>query len=225
MAPRDASGVLKPDRALLWSGLLLAVGLLVFFGLAALAAAGRLEVFDRELILALRPAGVKPGAGGQLQVVQDVTALGGTTLIVFATALGVLGFAFQRKPRHALLLLGAVLMARLSCNVAKSVFARPRPEILSHEAFVQSASFPSGHATLATATYLTIAMLAASLVSRQPTRRLFHTAALLVAAGVGVSRVYLGVHYPSDVLAGWVLGAMWTLGAWVALRATSPRQS
>ena len=90
---------------------------------------------------------------------------------------------------------------------------------MPHEVYVYSGSFPSGHSTLSAATYLTLAMLVASLETRRRTKALAYSMAGLVLVGVGFSRVYLGVHWPSDVLAGWCLGATWALAAWVMLRA------
>ena len=89
---------------------------------------------------------------------------------------------------------------------------------MPHEVYVYSGSFPSGHSTLSAACYLTLAMLVASLETRRRTKALSYGLAAAVLVSVGFSRVYLGVHWPSDVLAGWCLGATWALAAWISLR-------
>ena len=153
------------------------------------------------------------------EAVRDVTALGGTTLVTVVTVVSVLAFLFHKKRRHALVMAGAVLLAWVSSETTKSIYARPRPDLVPHEVYVYSGSFPSGHSTLSAATYLTLAMLVASLETRRRTKALAYVLAGLMLAGVGFSRVYLGVHWPSDVLAGWCLGATWALAGWIVLRA------
>jgi undecaprenyl-diphosphatase len=88
---------------------------------------------------------------------------------------------------------------------------------VAHGSYVYSASFPSGHSTLSAATFLTLAMLIASLEPNRGTKHLVFALAALLVLGIGFSRVYLGVHWPSDVLAGWCLGAAWALAAWTVL--------
>jgi undecaprenyl-diphosphatase len=139
------------------------------------------------------------------------------------TMVGMLAFAFHKRIRHSLVLGGAVLLALASSNASKVFYDRPRPELVPHGVEVYSASFPSGHSTLAAATYLTLAMLVASLEPRRRTKALAYGVAVAVLAAVGFSRVYLGVHWPSDVLAGWCLGAMWALAGWLVLRISGGR--
>src|SRR5262247_1860601 len=97
-------------------------------------------------------------------------------------------------------------------------FARKRPEITAHLVNVGSASFPSGHAMLALVTYLTLGALLARFVPRRRSRTYCIVVSLLLALLVGLSRVYLGVHYPTDVLAGWSAGLAWALLCWLAAR-------
>ncbi|MFZ5719570.1 MAG: phosphatase PAP2 family protein [Pseudomonadota bacterium] len=176
---------------------------------------------DRRIVLLFRnPQDLNDPLGSRNieEAVRDVTALGGTTIVTMVTILGILAFAFHRRYRHAAVMAGAVLLAWLSSDITKMLFDRPRPDLVPHGAYVYSGSFPSGHSTLATATYLTLAMLVASLEPRRRTKALAYGLAGIVLVGVGLSRVYLGVHWPSDVLAGWCLGSAWALVAWVALR-------
>ena len=94
-------------------------------------------------------------------------------------------------------------------NILKLFFERPRPDIVPHAARVFTLSFPSGHATLSAVTYLTLGALLASLHEPLRFKIYFLSLAILLTIAVGISRIYLGVHYPTDVLAGWCLGAAW----------------
>jgi undecaprenyl-diphosphatase len=109
------------------------------------------------------------------------------------------------------------LLADISSEGLKGLYGRPRPDLVPHGAYVYSASFPSGHSTLSAATFLTLAALIASLESARGTKRMVFTLAAMLILAIGFSRIYLGVHWPSDVLAGWCLGGAWALAAWMAL--------
>lgn len=204
-------------------GVALAAGALwAFLTLGGEMLEGETGDVDRRLILMFRTPGHPDdpiGSRGIEEAVRDVTALGGTTLVTVVTVVAVLAFAFHRRWRHAAVMAGAVLAAWASSNVTKAAYHRPRPDLVPHEVYVYSGSFPSGHSTLSAVTWLTLAMLIASLETRRRTKALVYVVAGVILAGVGVSRVYLGVHWPSDVLAGWFLGSMWALAAWLALRA------
>ena len=194
--------------------------LAVFLGLGGAMLAGMLGSVDHDLILQLRgPGGLGDpvGSWGIEEAVRDLTALGGTTLIVIFTASAGLFLLAQQRRHQAMVLVGAVLLASLSKETAKALFDRARPDVVSQEVVVHSASFPSGHTTMATALYLTLAVLAASYGLSSRGRTLVYGVAVLLASLVGFSRVYLGVHWPSDVLAGWCLGAFWAAAGWVVL--------
>lgn len=208
-------------------GLMLAAGALwAFLNIGGEMAEGETDSLDRRLILLLRTPGDLHhpiGPRGLEDAVRDVTALGSTSLVTAVTLLGVLAFAIHRRYRHALVLTLAVLLAWASSQASKALYARPRPDVGLHMVQVYSSSFPSGHSALSAATYLTLAMLVASLEPRRRTKALAYAAACVMLVAVGFSRVYLGVHWPSDVLAGWCLGAMWALLAWLVLRAIGGR--
>lgn len=206
--------------------LLLVLGLTgalwAFFNVAGEVAEGETALLDRHILLLFRnPANASDPIGSRSfeEAMRDVTALGGFTVITLVTIVAVLAFLFHGRWRHALVMGATVLVAQLSSEGAKAIYGRARPDLVPHGSYVYSASFPSGHSALSAATFLTLAVLIASLEPNRRTKAMvFGLAALLVIA-IGVSRVYLGVHWPSDVLAGWSLGAAWALAAWTVLRA------
>lgn len=207
----------KPIRRLLgWVGqhhLLTLAGVLVFLLLAAVVNGGN-PSFDENILRGLRSADdpARPVGPKWLAVAMpDVTSLGGYTLLTLLT-LGVTGYLMLRRRWHtALLLLVAAGGGAAVCEGLKGVFARPRPAVVPHLVEVTNASFPSGHAATATAVYLTLAVMLARTVTHKVVRAYLVLWALFLAGIVGISRVYLGVHYPTDVLAGWALGLSWAL--------------
>jgi undecaprenyl-diphosphatase len=201
--------------------MLAAAALLSFVEIADDMAEGETKAIDSRLILALRESGdLNDPIGSRTieEAVRDITALGGTTLVLVVTVVSVVAFVFHKKRVHALVMGGAVLAAWASSQFTKALFGRPRPDLVPHDVYVYSGSFPSGHSTMSTAAFLTLAMLIASLEMKRRSKALAYVLAALVVVGVGFSRVYLGVHWPTDVLAGWCLGAAWALVGWLALR-------
>jgi undecaprenyl-diphosphatase len=194
---------------------LLGAGLafVVFVIIAVAAAGGRLEAFDRSLLLALRePVTLAPLGPGWVELaLRDVTALGGYTVLAVLTA-GVFGFLWLvGKRAAAVLVVASTAGGMLASNVLKAAFDRDRPDLVSHIVAVSSASFPSGHAMLAATVYLTLGALCAQVQPERRVRRYLIASAATLAVLIGFSRVYLGVHWPSDVLAGWCAGAAWAL--------------
>ena len=207
------------SRALIW--VIGAAGALwAFFGLAGEMGEGETMAFDKRILLALRnPADPSDPIGSRSfqEAMRDVTALGGVTVMVLVTIVGVLAFLMHRRRWHAAILAATVLAADISSEALKTVYGRPRPDLVPHGSYVYSASFPSGHSTLSAATFLTLAMLIASLEPNRGTKIMVFVLAMILVLAIGFSRVYLGVHWPSDVLAGWCLGAAWALAAWTVL--------
>ena len=175
---------------------------------------------DRRILLALRVPGdpAEPlGSRSFQEAMRDVTALGGFTVLTLVTVLAAAIFLLHRKFRHALVLVATVLVGQAGSSVLKGVYERPRPSLVPHAVYVYSASFPSGHSMLSATVYLTLAALIASLETRRAAKALILVVAVLVMVAVGISRIYLGVHWPSDVLAGWCAGATLALAAWSVL--------
>lgn len=214
--PRRAATFFEP-RALAVL-LLVAFCAWAFFMLADEVVEGATHGFDTRLLLALRnPADPSDplGPGWVEELGRDITALGGIGILAGIT-LTVSGYLWLLGSRRSMfLLLIAIGSGQAMSTLAKSGFDRPRPDLVPHGMQVYTASFPSGHSMMAAVTYLTLATLLARV---QPTRALkayVMTVAVLVTVAVGVSRVYLGVHWPTDILAGWAAGAAWALGCWL----------
>lgn len=184
-------------------------------------AEGETMGLDRRLLLMLRSPGDghNPiGSAAVQEALRDITALGGFTVLTLATVVGAVAFAIHRRWRHVAILVGAVMLAQVCSELLKSLYDRPRPDLVPHAVYVYSGSFPSGHSMLAATTYLTLAVLISSLEPVRAAKWLVFVMAVLLMAAVGFSRVYLGVHWPSDVLAGWCAGCAWAFAAWVVLR-------
>jgi undecaprenyl-diphosphatase len=199
----------------------LTAALWAFFNVASEVVEGDTAALDHKILLALRdPTNLSDPIGSRSfeESMRDVTALGGFTVVTLVTLVGFFAFMIHGRRRHAWVLAGTVLLAEVSSALAKTFYARPRPDLVPHGSFVYSASFPSGHSTLSAATYLTLAVLIANLEPHRWTKMMVFVLAAVLVVGIGFSRVYLGVHWPSDVLAGWSLGAAWALAGWTVLR-------
>ena len=146
---------------------------------------------------------------------RDLTSLGSPVVLTLVT-IAVVGYLLlERKRETAVFVVLAVGGGAVLETLLKLGFARPRPELVSHLVDVNSFSFPSGHATMATITYLTLGVLLARVQDRRRMKLYLLAIAIFVALVVGISRVYLGVHWPTDVLAGWCVGAAWALACWL----------
>lgn len=177
--------------------------------------------FDRTILLAMRDSTDRSdpiGPGWVEEMGRDFTALGGVAVLSLVT-LGIVGYLLlDGKRRVALVVLVATAGAFAASSLLKQVFDRPRPDLVPHMAIVYTTSFPSGHSMLAASTYLTLGALLARVQRRRRIKAYLLLVAVLITLLVGVSRVYLGVHWPTDVLAGWTAGAGWALGCWLLAR-------
>lgn len=181
---------------------------------------GETLALDKQILLAFREPGnpAEPlGSHGFQEAMRDITALGGFTVLTLVTAVAAIAFLAHRKVRHAVILVATALVAVFGSELLKHLYGRPRPDLAPHGMWTYSASFPSGHSMLSATVYLTLAVLISSLEPRRATKVLVFVTAALVMIAVGASRVYLAVHWPSDVLAGWSVGAACALGAWWVL--------
>jgi undecaprenyl-diphosphatase len=184
--------------------------------------------FDEWMLRALRnpnnPA-VPIGPQWLGEVTRDLTALGGIAFLTLLT-LTISGYLWLRRMYSAMFfLLIAVIGGLLVSTFLKSLFNRPRPDIVTHLSSVYASSFPSGHSMLSATVYLTIGALLARFVSELRFKAYFLIVALVLTGLVGISRVFMGVHYPTDVLAGWVAGLSWAILCWIVARQLQHRGS
>jgi undecaprenyl-diphosphatase len=211
--------------------LVVACGLWAFVGLAEEVMEGETHGFDSRIILAMRHAGDPAQPIGPYWLpafARDVTSFGSSFGLIFIAAAVIGWLLMSRKPHAALLLTAALAGATALANIMKYAFGRPRPELVAHQAQVFTSSFPSSHALVSTTVYLTLGVIA---MRYAPTRRLkiyVMSVAILLAVLIGLSRVYLGVHWPTDVLAGWALGAVfasliWLVALWLQRRGAVER--
>jgi undecaprenyl-diphosphatase len=182
---------------------------------------GEIRHFDERLLRALRTAddpAVLVGPPWVAEAVTDVTALGGTPILVgvILCALGYL--VLMQRYGAAVLVLGASAGGGLLSLVLKEFFGRMRPGVVPHLVTVDGLSFPSGHSMASAVIYLTLGALLARFAARRRVRIYVVGVSLLLTFLIGVTRVFLGVHYPSDVLAGWSAGLGWALCCWLAAR-------
>jgi len=210
-----------PELWLLVALVVIAGGIWIFAELADEAKEGATSQIDTRILLALRnPAAPSDPLGPPWveEMERDLTAVGGVAVMSLLT-LGVCGFLLiDGKDRAAVLVLIAVGGGLLWSTVLKHGFERPRPDLVPHGSYVYTSSFPSGHSTMAAATYLNLGALLARVQRRRRLKAFLLGFAILITLLVGVSRVYLGVHWPTDVLAGWTLGGIWALICWLLAR-------
>lgn len=199
-------------------GVAVAAGLILSFALlAGEVMEGETAAFDRAILLALRVAGDPATPLGPLwlqNAARDVTALGSITVLSLITAV-TLGFLLlQGKRGAAALMLLSVGGGMTLSSLLKNEIGRARPDLVPHGDIVFTASFPSGHSLLSAVVFLTLgAMLARFVEGRLKAYVLVVAIALTLL--IGGSRVYLGVHWPTDVLAGWCLGGAWASLFWM----------
>jgi undecaprenyl-diphosphatase len=182
--------------------------------------------FDERVLLALRSpeeAHRPVGPPWLAEVARDVTALGSVSVLALMVG-AVSGFLLLvRRWRTLALVVGSTLGGTLVNSLLKRLFARPRPTVVPHLTEVMTESFPSGHAMLSAIVYLTLGALLAQLVQRRRLKAYLVGVALGLTLLIGLTRVYLGVHYPTDVLGGWMAGLGWALVTALVARAARRR--
>lgn len=187
---------------------------------------GATHDLDRDILLALRTSGDLSDPLGPPwleEMGRDMTALGGIAVLTLVSFLTALYFLFQRKFGSMVFLLTSVGGGILLSSVAKTLFDRARPDLVPHGSIVHTASFPSGHSMMAAITYLTLGVLLARVEPQRRLKVFLMSTAVLVTLLVGISRVYLGVHWPTDVAAGWLAGTVWAVGCFGVARALAAR--
>ncbi|TIL66108.1 phosphatase PAP2 family protein [Mesorhizobium sp.] len=203
----------------LLAGLVIAGGLWGFEELMEVARDTTPHAFDTEIMLAFREAGQPDNPIGPQWLegaMRDITSLGSAIVLGLITVAVIVYLLLIHKPGAAFLVFVAVAGGQALSSTLKLGIDRPRPDLVSHLADVATLSFPSGHAMLSAVTYLTLGSMASRFLPGRTTKIYLLGLAVLTTLLVGISRVYLGVHWPSDVLAGWCAGFAWAMLCWLA---------
>lgn len=229
MAATETS-FLRREARLIIAFVVVAVALLLVFRLGSEIREGETAHFDEWLLLSLRqPSDLDKavGPGWVRQAMVDITALGGVTALTLLTA-AVIGYLVAaRRYATATLVAAATISGSLIERFLKLAFERARPTIVPHFVEIHSLSYPSGHATNSAIVLLTLGALLAGAQRERRTRIYVVAAAVVLTVLIGCSRVYVGVHWPTDVIAGWAIGGSWALFWWavaVRLRPSEPAE-
>ncbi len=206
-----------------------AVGLFLVAGIALILLAGLLfakpaddvmegetQAFDDAVLLWLNQHATPKLTG----IALDVTALGAGTVVWLVVIVASVFLWSTRHRYSAALLWISMIGAGLINSSLKAFFARPRPQLFEWRApYAGESSFPSGHSMGSAVAYLSLAYMVARLETSKGLRRFTYVVAVIIIVAVGITRMYLGVHYPSDVMAGWAMGVVWMIFCALAIEA------
>jgi undecaprenyl-diphosphatase len=204
------------EAGTLISILVVAGGVLLFAKLMGMVQ-GETRAFDRAILLAFRNSTdlSDPIGPHWLEIIfHDITSLGGATVLTLMTVAVTGFFLIDAKRGAAILVLGSVIGGVVLSSMLKLGIDRPRPDLVAHLVEEHTASFPSGHAMLSAVVYLTLGGLLSRVERPRRIKIYVLSLAVILTLLIGVSRVYLGVHWPTDVLAGWCAGATWAVLCW-----------
>ena len=219
--PRD-----RQELSILVGAIVILALIWIFATLAGEVMEGDTRQFDEWVLGALRQRadpGQLRGPAWLASGAQDLTALGSPTVLGL-TVLAVTGYLFLHGLyRNGMFIFVASVGGWVLNWLLKAVFARSRPDIVPHLREVMSSSFPSGHALTSAAVYLTLGALLMRIAEGRLAKYYCIAIAMLLTFLVGSSRVFLGVHYPTDVVAGWLIGMSWALLCWVVERTLERR--
>ena len=215
------------DLQLLLSFLAILLLVLLFRQIANWIEAGTTDRIDTELLRLCRddtPEMNPRGSPRFVGAVRDFTALGSGTVLTLLVLTVSLFYFLQQRWRTGLFLLVTSTLGWGLMEWIKDVYARPRPTVVSHLVAESSYSFPSGHAKMSAVVYLTLGAILAQRSRRRSVKVFWISLAIVLTLCIGCTRVYLGVHHPSDVLAGWVAGTCWALFVFLIARLWRDRQ-
>lgn len=219
-SPRDRKPIWR-EWITLFTFVVITGGIWLFAEIADEVVEGDTHHFDKAVLLAMRDPGDTKNPWGPEwleEMGRDFTALGGIGILLFLTAATAGGYLLQGRHKAATLILVAVLGGLVIALLLKQSFDRPRPDLVPHGSYVYTKSFPSGHAMLSAIAYLTLGSMIVRTCGHKRTKVYIITISMLITLLVGISRIYLGVHWPTDVLGGWAAGASWALICWLIAR-------
>ena len=196
---------------------LAALSVWLFLEIADEVFEGETRRFDESVLLAFRSDADRNDPVGKAwveELARDVTGLGGVATLTFLTVAAAGFLVLSGKKHRALYLVAAVVTGILLSSLLKWGYDRPRPDLVAHGQVIYTRSFPSGHSMMSALTFLTLGALLAGALETHAMRVYVMGLAVLLTVAVGISRVYLGVHWPTDVLAGWSAGTAWALACW-----------
>lgn len=205
--------------------LIITTALWIFIELAEEVREGENLSLDETILLSLRVPGDTADPIGPLWVeeaARDITAMGSMIILLLLVVCIMIFYWLSGRYRSAAVLVFASITGLVISTLLKEFFNRQRPDLVAHQMETMTMSFPSGHSLLSALIYLTAGTL---LAHTQPRRRLkayFIATAITITVLVGISRLYLGVHWPSDVLAGWCVGSAWAIACWMVARRFIP---
>ncbi len=209
------------EVALLLAALLILVCVYSVIELADEVKEGSTQTVDEWILRSLRRVddrAVPIGPGWMREAGLDLTALGSPVVLILTIG-AVIGFLFLRRQyRWVIFTVVTVVSGSVLALLLKFVIARDRPAIVPHLREVTTPSFPSGHAMVSAIVYLTLGTLLMNIVTGRVAKFYCLMIAMLLTFLAGISRIYLGVHYPTDVLAGWMAGIGWALTWWAVIQ-------
>ena len=203
-----------------------ALGVMIFVEVAGDMTGTDGQAFDQAVLAWVQPvAGDPRGPRWLEEAAADLTSLGGISVLILFAVIAVVFLLLQRKRLSALLLVLGLAGGVTLSEGLKALFERPRPPAAFQAVETLNASFPSGHTLLATVFYLTLGVMQTRAFPRAHLKAFVLGAAMTVALLIGLTRIYLGAHWASDVFAGWCAGAAWAMTLWLVAYAVQRRQA
>ncbi|QDT34750.1 phosphatase PAP2 family protein [Thalassoglobus polymorphus] len=198
--------------------LVILLGGWIFVSIADEVVEGESHELDKRILLSLRDAENRSDPIGPTwfeEMARDITALGSVVALMIFTATTAGHLYFTKQPWIAVFVVIAVLSGTAMSSALKLGFNRPRPDLVPHETRIYTKSFPSGHSAMSSIAYLTLGAVMARAERRRRAKVFLLAVPVFLLLIVGMSRVYLGVHWPTDVLAGWAFGVSWAAASWL----------